>query len=54
MSKICPISNRRTNCTENCKACLEEEKKYAEMEHTEVKINTIDYADLLMEQQEQM
>ena len=28
MSKrICPLDHRETNCTENCKDCLEEEEK---------------------------
>ena len=31
MSKrICPLDNRVTNCTENCKQCLEEEEKEKE------------------------
>lgn len=54
MGKLCPISNCHTNCTDNCLACLAEEKKYAETEHTEVNVKNINYADLLMEQQEQM
>lgn len=28
MSKLCPISNCHTNCTDNCAACLAEEKRY--------------------------
>lgn len=31
MSKFCPMCNQVTNCTENCKDCLEEleaEKKF--------------------------
>ena len=24
---ICPLDGRETNCTENCKYCLEEEEK---------------------------
>ena len=27
MSKFCPMCNEVTNCTENCKYCLEEEAK---------------------------
>ncbi len=27
MSKICPLDGRKTNCTDNCTACLEEELK---------------------------
>lgn len=27
MSKYCPMCNAVTNCTENCKYCLAEEKK---------------------------
>ena len=31
MSKrICPLDGRETNCTENCKECLEEEAKEKE------------------------
>ena len=29
MSKLCPISNSQTNCTDNCKECLAEEKRYS-------------------------
>ena len=28
MAKFCPISNCQTNCTDNCKECLAEEKRY--------------------------
>lgn len=28
MSKICPITQSKTNCTDNCKECLAEEKRY--------------------------
>lgn len=28
MSKICPISGFKTNCTDNCASCQAEEKKY--------------------------
>lgn len=28
MSKLCPICNQITNCTDNCSSCLEEEKAY--------------------------
>lgn len=27
MSKFCPMCNQVTNCTDNCKYCLEEEAK---------------------------
>jgi len=100
MSKFCPISNCHTNCTDNCVACLAEEKRYAvkaylctnfsglmdsletddfyevqdfifancqkglnceltDRERGETNVVyadnlTTDYADLLMEQQEQM
>lgn len=27
MSKYCPMCNQVTNCTDNCKQCLEEEEK---------------------------
>lgn len=27
MAKYCPICNTYTNCTDNCKRCLEEEEK---------------------------
>ena len=27
MSKFCPLANEFTNCTDNCKSCLEEEQK---------------------------
>lgn len=30
MSKYCPLANDITNCTENCKYCLEEEEKERE------------------------
>ena len=30
MSKYCPMCNEITNCTENCKYCLEEEAKERE------------------------
>ena len=33
MSKFCPICNQETNCTENCKCCLEEEKKERESQN---------------------
>lgn len=33
MSKYCPIAKQVTNCTDNCKRCLEEEEK--EREHNE-------------------
>lgn len=28
MSKICPISGIKTNCTDNCASCMSEEKRY--------------------------
>ena len=28
MSKYCPLADAVTNCTDNCKSCLEEEKLY--------------------------
>lgn len=28
MSKLCPICNQITNCTDNCNACIAEEKAY--------------------------
>ena len=38
MSKFCPMCNQVTNCTENCKSCLEEDERlprtYAEPEYT--------------------
>lgn len=27
MSKFCPMYNQATNCTDNCKSCLEEEER---------------------------
>ncbi len=30
MSKYCPMCNAVTNCTDNCKRCLEEERKEKE------------------------
>lgn len=30
MSKICPLDGRKTNCTDNCKHCFEEEAKEEE------------------------
>ena len=38
--KYCEICGQVTNCTEDCKECLNEEKEF--------------YDDLLLEQQEQM
>ena len=32
MAKFCKIAGRVTNCTENCKTCLEEETKTREIE----------------------
>lgn len=32
MAQYCEIAGRVTNCTENCKACLEEEAKTREIE----------------------
>lgn len=29
MSKFCPMCNQVTNCTDNCKWCLEEENENA-------------------------
>ena len=29
MSKTCPISGCKTNCTDNCASCQAEEKRYA-------------------------
>lgn len=43
MSKFCPLCNQVTNCTDNCKSCLEEEATQ----------NTL-LEDLHLEQQEQM
>ena len=48
MSKYCPIAKKHTNCTDNCKQCLEEEELQNKSNKTEF------YADLRMEQQEQM
>lgn len=28
MSRICPISGSKTNCTDNCESCASEEKRY--------------------------
>ena len=41
MAKYCPMCGQITNCTENCKDCLEEAKDEL-------------YADLNIEQTEQM
>ena len=30
MSKYCPMCGQVTNCTDDCKSCLEEEKKERE------------------------
>ena len=30
MAKYCPICDQVTNCTDNCKQCLEEEEKEKE------------------------
>ena len=48
MSKFCPMCNQVTNCTDNCKECL------AELEKERMNTEDTLYADLLMEQQEQM
>lgn len=48
MAKYCPIAKKNTNCTDNCVACLAEEERNAKTNNDEL------YADLLMEQQEQM
>ena len=48
MSKYCPIAKQVTNCTDNCKQCLEEEEMHNKFNNNEF------YAELLMEQQEQM
>lgn len=32
MSKFCPIANQVTNCTDNCKSCMEEESAYEILE----------------------
>ena len=45
MAKYCPIAKKNTNCTDNCTSCLKEE---------EVTTKNELYADLHMEQQEQM
>ena len=47
MSKYCPMCDEITNCTENCTKCMEEEEKKNSKK-------TVDLADLLMEQHEQM
>ena len=47
MAKYCPIAKAYTNCTDNCASCLEEEE-------LNTKLDDDFYADLLMEQQEQM
>ena len=45
MAKYCPIAKQNTNCTDNCVVCLREEEATNKNEL---------YADLRMEQQEQM
>lgn len=47
MSKYCPMCDQVTNCTDNCKYCLEEE------EQESAKDDTL-YEDLRLEQLEQM
>ena len=32
MAKYCPMCDQITNCTDNCKSCLEEEEKGSEDE----------------------
>ncbi len=34
MPKYCPMCDQITNCTDNCKSCLEEEKKERESNET--------------------
>lgn len=36
MSKFCPMCNQVTNCTDNCKHCLEEEEKENKRNTTEL------------------
>ena len=33
MSKFCPMCNQITNCTDNCKYCLEEKAKEEEAQN---------------------
>lgn len=47
MSKYCPMCDQVTNCTDNCKYCLEEEAQ----ESTK---DDMLYEDLRLEQLEQM
>ena len=46
MSKYCPMCDQVTNCTDNCKYCLEEMQVDAEQDAL--------YEDLRLEQAEQM
>jgi hypothetical protein len=46
MSKYCPLADQITNCTDNCKECLEDEQK----DEPDSKF----YQELILEQQEQM
>jgi hypothetical protein len=42
MSKFCPLCNAVTNCTDNCKSCLEElenEKKERESENVKANVS---------------
>ena len=43
MSKICPLDGRKTNCTDNCTSCLEEElrEKVEALEYITSDIDTM-------------
>ena len=49
MSKFCPMCNQVTNCTDNCKPCLDELENEQRAE-----LNSEFYQELMLEQLEQM
>ena len=40
MSKFCPMCNQITNCTDNCKNCLEETKNETKEKEENANINS--------------
>ena len=38
MAKYCELAGKVTNCTENCKGCLEEEERQEESEDKDEKV----------------
>lgn len=38
MPKYCPMCDQITNCTDNCKSCLEEEKKERKQSNDQIQM----------------